>query len=95
MTDSKPRDGSTPISFDAWIDSLNEDVVQDEYGYEPGEFTVYPEEWRPFFDEGLTPSAAFRRALDAFADDRRRQDLEQEENYRRSKAADAAFIAAN
>lgn len=53
-------------AFDAWIDTLNDDVVQGEYGYEPGEFTVYPELWRPLYDEGLSPAAAFKRALDAF-----------------------------
>ena len=58
------------LSFDEWIDELREDVVQDEYGYERGEFTVYPDEWRPAFEEGLTPSQAFRRALDAFAEAR-------------------------
>jgi hypothetical protein len=53
--------------FDAWIEELREGVVQDEYGYEPGEFMVYPELWVPLFREGLTPSQAFRRALDAHA----------------------------
>jgi len=51
--------------FDAWIDTLTEDVIEDEYGYEPGEFSVFPEAWRWAFDEGLTPSAAFKRACDA------------------------------
>jgi len=55
----------TEDRFDAWINTMIEDVVEDEYGYEPGEFTVYPEHWRPMFDEGLTPSAAFKRACDA------------------------------
>lgn len=57
--------------FDRWIDSLNEDVVQGEYGYEPGEFTVYPDEWRALYKEGLTPAQAFKQALDAFAEARR------------------------
>jgi hypothetical protein len=52
-------------AFDAWIDTLNVDVVQEEYGYEPGEFTVFRELWRDLYDQGLTPSQAFRRALNA------------------------------
>lgn len=50
-------------SFEDWIDDLTEKVVQDEYGYEPMEFTVYPEHWRQLFDRGMTPSEAFRHAL--------------------------------
>lgn len=53
------------MSFDEWICELDEDVIQGEYGYERGEFSVFPEMWRPLFDEGLTPAAAFKRALDA------------------------------
>ena len=52
-------------SFDAWIAELNEDVIQGEYGYEAGEFSVFPEHWRPLFDEGLSPGDAFKRALKA------------------------------
>jgi hypothetical protein len=51
--------------FDAWMQSLNEDVIQGEYGYEEGEFTAYPTLWRPLYDEGLTPQDAFARALAA------------------------------
>ena len=53
-------------AYDAWINSLYEDVIHGEYGYEPGEFTVYPAMWRHLYDEGLTPAHAFRRALDAY-----------------------------
>lgn len=56
--------------FDRWISKLTEDVVQGEYGYEPGEFTIYPDHWRALYKEGLTPSQAFRRALDTFAEAR-------------------------
>ena len=58
------------MSFDEWIRELDEDVIQGEYGYERGEFSVFPEMWRSMFDKGLTPAAAFKRALDAFAEDR-------------------------
>jgi hypothetical protein len=52
--------------FEAWIDTLREDVIQEEYGYEPGEFDVFPGMWKPLFLEGLEPSEAFKRALDDF-----------------------------
>ena len=54
--------------FDKWIEQLDEDVIQGDYGYERGEFAVYPTHWRHMFDEGLTPDQAFRRALDAHKD---------------------------
>jgi hypothetical protein len=57
--------------FREWIRALDEDVIQGEYGYEDGEFTVYSDDWHPMYAEGLTPAAAFKRALDAFAKDRR------------------------
>ncbi len=61
----QPYDEARTEAFDAWVRTLDEDVVQGEYGYEAGEFTVYPEHWRPMFEEGLTPQQAFKRALDA------------------------------
>lgn len=61
----QPYDEARAEAFDAWVRALDEDVVQGEYGYEPGEFSVHPEHWRPMFEEGLTPQMAFRRALDA------------------------------
>lgn len=56
--------------FEQWIEVLDTDVIQGEYGYERGEFTVFPDHWRPMFDEGLSPPDAFKRALNAFAEDR-------------------------
>ncbi len=56
--------------FGQWITSLNLDVVQDEYGYEEGEFTVFPEHWFPLWKEGLTPQQAFRRAIHPFSKER-------------------------
>lgn len=61
----------TDEKFRAWIHELDEDVIQAEYGYEQGEFTVFAEHWHPLYLDGLTPAAAFKRALDAFAEDRR------------------------
>lgn len=51
--------------FYAWLQELDGKVIQIEFGYEPGEFAVYADHWRPLFDEGLTPRQAFQRALDA------------------------------
>ena len=56
--------------FDAWIRELEEDVIQGDYGYEPGEFTVFPAMWEPQFKAGRTPQEAFKRALDAYAEKR-------------------------
>jgi hypothetical protein len=42
---SPANPNTSPEGFDTWIDALTDDVVQDEYGYEPGEYAVYPE-WR-------------------------------------------------
>lgn len=54
----------TLARFDAWIRELQVNVIEGDYGYEPGEFNVFPEDWRPLFDRGLTPQEAFRHALD-------------------------------
>ena len=51
-------------AFRDWCNELDEGVIQDEFGYEPGEFTIFPEHWRALFDEGLTPRQAWQRALD-------------------------------
>jgi hypothetical protein len=77
------------MKFDKWIDELRESVIEGEYGYEPGEFTVYPQEWRPMFYEGLTPQQAFKRALDAYADARKTDDESRAANWRRIQAEDA------
>ncbi len=53
-----------------WMRALKEDVIEGEYGYEEGEFDFFPQLWQPLYDEGLTPSQAFRRALDAHAEAR-------------------------
>ncbi len=81
------------MKFRRWIEVLTEDVIQGEFGYEPGEFTVYPEHWRPLFKEGLTPRQAWQRALDDFAEARRAEDRRKAENWERIQRADAAAIA--
>jgi hypothetical protein len=69
--------------FDDWLRALEEDVIQDGFGYEPGEFTVYPDHWRPMFDEGLTPTDAWTRALDAYSALRREREDAKQANYDR------------
>ncbi len=68
-------DAARTAAFEAWVRALDEDVVQGEYGYEPGEFAVHPEHWRHMFEEGLTPVQAFRRALDAHREARPGTDI--------------------
>lgn len=79
--------------FDEWIRELNEDVIQGEYGYEPLEFTVYPDHWRSAFDEGLSPKQAFDRSLKACEDARNERDRTTAANYELIKAKDRATIA--
>jgi hypothetical protein len=79
-------------NFREWIRSLDEDVIQGEFGYEDGEFTVYPSLWRPLFNEGLTPRQAWQRALDAFAAGRREDEAAKLANYARIVAEDGAHI---
>lgn len=81
--------------FDAWLDDLSESVIQGEYGYESGEFEVYPGAWEPLYREGITPTEAFKRALDAAADARRERDEERKANWARIQAEDARLIASN
>lgn len=77
-------------AYRSWLDKLDQSVIQNEYGYEPGEFTVYPDHWVALYEEGLTPNAAFKRALDGFAQARREQEATRNANYERIKQADAA-----
>lgn len=51
--------------FDQWIRELDEDVVQGEFGYERGEYDVFPALWWPLYHEKLTPRQAWQRAMDA------------------------------
>ncbi len=100
MTDREPNwddDGPTPWDVDekfrAWIRTLDEDVIQGEYGYEPGEFTVYAAHWHEHYLQGLTPEQSFKRALDAFAEDRRQREAERKNNWERIQVSDAAALA--
>lgn len=94
QSDPWDTDGPTPFDTDEkfreWIRVLDEEVVQAEYGYERGEFTIYAGHWHDHYLQGLTPAQSFKRALDAFAEDRERQKAE---NWARSQAADAKYRA--
>lgn len=70
MTDLKDDE----TDFDRWIWELDEDVIQGEFGYEPGEFTVYTSHWRQLYDEGWTPAQAWQRALDGHRNARLEED---------------------
>jgi len=80
--------------FDEWIRALDEDVIQGEFGYESGEFTVYLTHWKPLFDRGLTPRQAWQRALDGFAQARQEADTAKSANYARIISEDDAAAAA-
>jgi hypothetical protein len=80
-------------AFREWIRQLDEDVIQGEYGYEPGEFTVYTSHWYPLFKEGLTPQQAWQRALDGFAQKRHDDEQARLGNYARIVAEDEAAKA--
>jgi hypothetical protein len=74
----QPAELNEDQAFRAWVQTLKEDVIQEEYGYEPGEFDVFPELWHGLYREGLTPSQAFKRALD----DRTKERKSEEESAR-------------
>lgn len=97
MSRAHSRDALIPgqtVPFDEWLTTLDETVIQGDYGYEDGEFTVYPEAWEPMWREGLTPAAAFQRALDAHAEAQREEEAQREANWQRIKLEDAAAIVA-
>jgi hypothetical protein len=79
--------------FREWIQTLDEDVIQSEFGYERGEFTIYTSHWYPLFKEGLTPREAWQRALDGFAAQRKADDKAKTANYVRIVTEDQAAIA--
>ena len=82
---------SRRISFARWIEDLEYEVIQREFGYEDGEFTVYPDHWRAQWKRGDTPLQAFQSALDAYAEARREKDAERAANWKRIKASDASL----
>ncbi|AIB11820.1 hypothetical protein ABAZ39_07375 [Azospirillum argentinense] len=90
--DDDGDDEITP-AFRTWLQHLEEDVIQGEYGFEPGEFSVFPEYWRQMFTDGLTPQQAYRRALDAFSAGRDEEDRQRKDNWERIQVADAEALA--
>jgi len=79
--------------FREWLRELDEDVIQGEFGYEPGEFTVYSDHWAELYVEGLSPRAAWQRALDGYANARRDEENRKIGNYARIVAEDEAAVA--
>lgn len=63
-------DAGPDASYRAWLRTLNEDVIQGEFGYEEGEFTAFPALWHHLYSEGLTPRDAWQRAMDDFKAER-------------------------
>lgn len=85
---------SADAAFEDWIDELNERVIQEEFGYEAGEFSVFPEHWWSLFDEGLSPRQAWQRALDQLGETRREDDARRADEWDRMQASDAALSLA-
>jgi len=96
---------TTPVAFEdgdfdqptnayrEWIIDLETNVIQEEFGYEPGEFTVYMTHWATLYEEGLTPRQAWQRALDGFAQKRRDDEAARQANYARIVSEDEAAVA--
>lgn len=78
-------------AFRKWLRELDEKVIQGEFGYERGEFDIYPDDWMPLYREGLTPRQAWQRALDGHAEARRKEDEAKAANWRRIQEADAKY----
>jgi hypothetical protein len=80
-----------PQDFDDWLDEL-QTVVLPDFGFEEGEFTVYPDLWRGLYDQKLTPREAFQRALDAHGEARREDDAARKANWERIQREDREAI---
>jgi len=78
--------------YRAWLTELEEDVIQQGFGYEPGEFTVYPDHWHPLYVEGLTPIQAWTRALDACRVARQEDERRKTANWKRIQEEDRAAV---
>lgn len=77
--------------FDRWLEKLREEVVQKEYGYGECGDATRPDFWRPLYDEGLSPSQAFRRTLDAYAEARRAREETLDTGWKRVRHEEAAL----
>lgn len=75
-----------------WLTTLEDEVIIGEFGYERGEFAVFPESWEALYAEGLTPRAAWQRALDAHDERRRQEDAAKAENWARIQREDAELL---
>lgn len=75
-----------------WLTTLEDDVIIEDFGYERGEFTVFPESWEKLYAEGLTPAEAWRRALDAHDERRRQEEAERKANWDRIQREDAELL---
>ena len=52
------------LSFEEWLEELKTTVIEGEFGYEPGEFSVFADGWFPLWEAGMSPSEAFQSELD-------------------------------
>lgn len=84
-------DGEWTDDYLSWISTLENDVIIGEFGYEPGEFSVYADHWSHLYEEGLTPAQAWQRALDGFISAREEENRARKENWDRIQREDAAL----
>lgn len=92
MPTAMDDDGCTE-AYREWLTTLNDDVIEKEYGYEPGEFTVYSSHWVELYELGLSPLNAWKRALDGYANARRDVEGKKIANYARIVAEDETAVA--
>jgi hypothetical protein len=76
-----------------WCHRLQTEVIEDEFGYEAGEFTVYPAIWFALYSEGLTPRLAWQRALDAHSAARVEDECLRAINWARIQYEDEQAVA--
>ncbi len=57
--------------YEMWLRDLDEGVIQGEYGYEDGEFSVFPSHWLKLYSDGHTPEEAWLIALAAHGEQQR------------------------
>ena len=80
-------------AYQAWLETLEHDVIEGEFGYERGEFTVYTTHWAALYEKGITPRRAWQHALDGFANKCCENEDAKTANYTRIVSEDQATIA--
>lgn len=88
-----PSEAEIEEKYSTWLEELEHEVIEKEFGYERGEFTVYASHWRELYDQGLTPRQAWQHALDGHANERKEREQQKTERYARIVSEDDAAAA--